>query len=152
VTAYLARRALQAVAVVLLVTLIVFGLLQLGPVGARANVVGASAAHRQFLVQYLSWLGHVLQGNLGFSTAQDEPVSTLLAASLPRTLILTGFATLIALLVAIPAGVVQAVRRSTAVDHVLRSLTYVFYGTPAFVLGSVLILVFAVRPPHLLGA
>jgi peptide/nickel transport system permease protein len=152
VTAYLARRVLQATAVVLLVTLIVFALLQLGPVAARADVVGAGGAHSQFLLQYLSWLGHVVRGNLGVS-ARSGSVSTLLAASLPRTLVLTGVSTLIALAVAIPAGILQAMRRSTVTDHVLRVFTYMFYGMPSFVLGSVLILFFAVnRHLHLFGA
>ncbi len=149
--AYLARRVLQAIAVVVLVTLIVFALLQLGPGGARADVVGSGAAHGQFLAQYLSWLGQVLRGNLGVSAAGGEPVSTLLAASVPRTLVLTGLATLIALAVAIPAGIAQAARRGTIVDHGLRGLTYVFYGIPPFVLGSVLILIFAVNL-HWFGA
>jgi peptide/nickel transport system permease protein len=139
VTAFLARRGLQAIAVVILVTLIVFTLLQLAPGSDRSAVVGG-AAHSQFLVQYLSWLGQVLQGNLGLSGQGGEPVTTLLATSLPRTLVLTGFATLIALAVAIPVGILQAVRPHTAVDRGLRVLTYVFYGMPAFVLGSVLIL------------
>jgi peptide/nickel transport system permease protein len=153
VTAYLARRVLQAAAVVLLVTLIVFALLHLGPGGSRAAVVGASAARRQFLVQYLSWLGQVLQGNLGFSARLNEPVSTLLAASLPRTLALTGISTVIALAVAIPAGIFQAVHRGQVADHALRAVTYAFYGLPSFVLGSVLILYFAVNPHlHLFAA
>jgi peptide/nickel transport system permease protein len=144
-TAYLARRVLQAVAVVLLVTLIVFGLLQLGPGADRAGVVGASAARQPFLLQYLSWLGQVVRGNLGRSSRLGEPVTTLLAASVPRTLLLMGLSTLIALVVAIPVGLVQAVRKSTAVDYALRTLTVVFYGTPAFVLGNVLILVFGIN-------
>lgn len=150
-TAYLARRVLQAIAVVVLVTLIVFGLLQLGPGADRVAVVGSSAAHSQFLVQYLSWLGQVLHGNLGQSAAGGESVSTLLAASVPRTLVLTGLSTLIALAVAVPAGILQAVRRRTAVDHGLRVLTYVFYGMPPFVLGSVLILFLGVDA-HIFGA
>lgn len=151
-TAYLARRVLQAIAVVLLVTLIVFALLRLGPITARADVVGAGAAHSQFLVQYLSWLGQVLRGHLGVS-ARAGPVSTLLAASLPRTLALTGISTLIALAVAIPVGILQAVRRGRATDNLLRLVTYVLYGMPSFVLGSVLILYFAVNPRlHLFGA
>jgi peptide/nickel transport system permease protein len=145
VSAFLARRVLQAVAVVLLVTLIVFGLLRLGPGAARAQLVGTGAAHSAFLLQYLGWLGQVLHGNLGLSTSPAEPVSTLLANALPRTLVLTGLSTLIALLVAIPAGIVQAVRRSTAIDHAIRALTYVCYGMPSFVLGYVLILIFSLH-------
>jgi peptide/nickel transport system permease protein len=150
-TAYLARRLLQAVAVVLLVTLIVFGLLRLAPGGAAAAVLGTGSAHQQFLLQYLTWLGRVLQGNLGYSRARNESVSALLAASLPRTLALTGISTLIALAVAVPLGLLQAVRRSRAADHVLRGLTYLFYGMPTFVLGAVLVLFFAVDH-HVFGA
>ena len=150
-TAYLARRLLQAVAVVLLVTLIVFGLLRLAPGGAAVAVLGTGSAHQQFLLQYLSWLGRVLQGNLGYSRARNESVSYLLAASLPRTLALTGISTLIALAVAVPLGLLQAVRRNRAADHVLRGLTYLFYGMPTFVLGALLVLFFAVDH-HVFGA
>ena len=143
-TAYLVRRVLQAVAVVLLVTLIVFGLIRLAPGSAAVAAVGSGSAHQQFLAQYLTWLGHVLSGNLGRSNRLNESVAALLAASLPRTLVLTGVSMLIALLVAVPMGLLQAVRRSSPVDHVLRVLTYLCYGMPPFVLGSVLVLYFAV--------
>jgi peptide/nickel transport system permease protein len=143
-TAYLARRLLQAIAVLLLESLIVFVLLKLAPGGATADVLGAGSVHQQFLVQYLTWLGHVLRGDLGYSRARNESVTLLLAASLPRTLVLTGFSTLLALAVSVPLGLLQAVRRNQAADHVLRGLTYVFYGTPTFVLAAVLVLFFAV--------
>jgi peptide/nickel transport system permease protein len=151
VTAYLARRFLQAVAVVLLVTLIVFGLLRLAPGGATADVLGTGSVHQQFLLQYLTWLGRVLQGNLGYSRVRNETVTYLLAASLPRTPALTGIATLIALAVAIPLGLLQAVHRGRAADQALRGLTYLFYGMPTFVLGALLVLFFAVDN-HVFGA
>jgi peptide/nickel transport system permease protein len=151
VTAYLARRVLQAVAVVLLVTLIVFGLIRLAPGGAAVGVLGSGSAHQQFLAEYLTWLGHVLSGNLGHSLRLNESVGALLAASLPRTLVLTGLSTLIALVVAVPVGLVQAVRRNSPVDHLLRGLTYLLYGAPPFVLGLLLILYLAVDL-HIFGA
>jgi peptide/nickel transport system permease protein len=151
VTAYLARRVLQAIAVVVLVTVIAFGLTRLAPGGEAAAVLGSGSAHQQFLAQYLTWVGRVLHGNLGFSTRLNASVGSLLAASLPRTLVLTGSSTLIALVVAIPVGLLQAVRRNSAVDHVLRGLTLVFYGMPGFVLGLVLILFLAVDG-HLFGS
>jgi peptide/nickel transport system permease protein len=151
VTAYLARRLLQAIAVLLLVTLIVFVLLRLAPGGATTDVLGAGSAHQQFLPQYLAWLGHVLRGDLGYSRARNESVTFLLAASLPRTLVLTGLSTLIALLVAVPLGLLQAVRRGQATDHVLRGLSYAFYATPTFVLGALLVMFFAVDK-HIFGA
>jgi peptide/nickel transport system permease protein len=139
VTAYLARRVLQAVAVVVLVTLIVFGLLSLAPRSTLTAVVGAGAAHRPFLLVYLTWLGRVLHGNLGFSD-RNVSVGALLAASLPRTVVLMGVSTILALLIAIPVGLVQAVRRNTATDNVLRVFTYLCYGAPTFVLGLLLLL------------
>jgi peptide/nickel transport system permease protein len=151
VTAYLARRVLQAIAVVLLVTLIVFGLIRLAPGGAAAGVLGSGSAHQQFLAQYLAWLGHVLSGNLGRSLRLNDSVGALLAASLPRTLVLAGLSTLIALLIAVPVGLIQAVRRNSAVDHLLRGLTYLLYGAPPFVLGLLLILYLAVDT-HVFGA
>jgi peptide/nickel transport system permease protein len=151
VTAYLTRRMLQAIAVLLLVTLIVFGLLKLAPGGAAADVLGTGSTHQQFLLQYLTWLGRILHGDLGYSRLRNEGVTSLLAASLPRTLALMGISTLIALAIAIPLGLVQAARRGRAADHVARGLAYVFYGMPTFVLGAVLVLFFAVDK-HIFGA
>jgi peptide/nickel transport system permease protein len=150
-TAYLTRRILQAIGVVILVTLIVFGLLRLTPGGTAAAVLGPGSAHQQFLLQYLTWLARVLHGDLGYSRARNEGVTYLLAASLPRTLVLMGFATLIALVVAIPLGLLQATYQGRGFDHALRGLTYVFYSVPTFVLGAVLVLFFAVDK-HIFGS
>lgn len=144
-TGYLARRVLQAVAVVFAVTLIVFVLLRLAPGGAAAAVPGGGSVHQQFLLQYLSWLGQVLQGNLGFAPKLNETVGSVLAASLPRTLALTVTSTVIALAVAIPVGLIQAVRRNTGTDHLLRGVTVLFYGMPSFVLGPLLVMFLADR-------
>ncbi|MGO8960725.1 MAG: ABC transporter permease [Streptosporangiaceae bacterium] len=144
-TIYLARRVLQAVAVIFGVTLIVFALLRLAPVGAAAAVVGSGSAHQQFALQYLTWLGRALQGNLGFAPKLNQTVASVLAASLPRTLALTVTSTVIAVVVAIPIGLIQAVRRNTGTDHVLRGLTLLFYGMPSFVLGPLLVMFFADR-------
>jgi peptide/nickel transport system permease protein len=164
VTAYLARRVLQSLAVLAGVTLILFVVLGLAPGGVAGAMLGPHPSaeqasvfrhefglHSPFLLQYVGWVSQILQGNLGFSYVRNESVATLLAVALPRTLALTVTATVIALVVAIPAGMVQALRRGTRTDHALRGLTFVFYGTPSFVLGSVLILVFAVRL-HVFGA
>ena len=150
-TAYLTRRILQAIGVVLLVTLIVFGLIKLAPAGTSADVLGNGSVHQQFLLQYLSWLGRVVRGDLGYSPQRNESVDSLLAASLPRTLALMGISTLLALVVAIPLGLLQATRRGRVEDRVLGGLTYLFYGMPTFVLGALLVLFFAVDN-HIFGA
>ena len=151
-TAYLARRLLQSAAVIVLVTLIVFTLIKVAPGSATAAVLGDGSVHQEFLAQYLTWLGRVIQGNLGYSARLNETVGSLLAASLPRTLILTGLSTIIALVVAVPLGLFQAVRKNTLADHLLRGVTYACYGIPTFVLGAVLILFFATGGLHVFGA
>ena len=92
-------------------------------------------------VQYLTWLGQLLQGNLGFSYKQNQSVDTLLRENLPRSLVLVGSSTIIALLVAIPMGTYQAVRRNKPDDYVLTGMSLVFYSMPSFFLGIILIIV-----------
>ncbi len=161
---YLIRRVLQAIAVLVIVSLLVFAFLWLlpgGPQQAMLSGIGSparlAALRRDYgigqpaVAAYLSWLVQVLHGNLGYSYLQNTSVGSLLAASLPRTLVLTVLATALAAVVAIPAGLMQAARRGSPADLVLRGLSYLGYGMPSFFLGSILILVFAVRL-RLLGA
>jgi peptide/nickel transport system permease protein len=161
-TGYLARRLGQAVVVVLLVTVIVFILLHLLPggparaqLGPRATPLAvASFNHemgydRPVPVQYWAWLTQLATGNLGFSITLNQPVGELIGQRLPKTLVLTVLATLLALVVAVPLGMVQAVRRNRATDWVLTFWAFVVYATPPFFLGVVLIVVFAVYLPIL---
>ena len=92
-------------------------------------------------MQYLTWLGQLLRGNLGFSYKQNQSVDSLLREDLPRTLLLVGSSTIIALLVAIPMGTYQAVRRNKPDDYVLTGMSLVFYSMPSFFLGIILIIV-----------
>ena len=153
-TAYLVRRVLQAIVVLIGVSLIVFLLLQALPGGParaalqlRANPATIHAFDVQYgllkplPVQYLTWLGQLLRGNLGFSYKQNQSVDSLLREDLPRTLLLVGSSTIIALLVAIPMGTYQAVRRNKPDDYVLTGMSLVFYSMPSFFLGIILIIV-----------
>jgi peptide/nickel transport system permease protein len=160
VITYLVRRIGQAAVVLILVSLIVFSLRWLLPGGPQQALLGAGGStaggpaygpRRPLPLQYLSWLGQVLHGNLGYSAVQNASVGSLLAASLPRTLALTLTATVLAVIVAVPAGLAQALWRDSPFDRALRGLTYLGYGMPSFFLGSILILVFAVRL-HVFGA
>lgn len=163
---YLVRRLFQALVVLVLVTVVVFAFRWLLPGGPAHALLGASPAgtgpgaaalRRDYglgspaVVQYLAWLGQVLHGNLGFSYVQGSSVGSLLAASLPRTLALTLTATVLAIIVAVPAGLAQALIRGSFGDAALRGVSYLGYGMPSFFLGSILILVFAVRL-HWFGA
>ena len=157
---FLIRRILQAAIVVLIVTAITFILLRaipgnvaiavLGPASYRNPAVLAQfnaeyGFDKPWFQQYLLWLGHLLQGNLGFSWTLDQSVASLLAQRLPKTIALVGISTLLALIVAVPIGMWQAVRRNKAADYTFTSLSFLFYAAPTFFVGTVLILVFSVK-------
>jgi len=157
---FLIRRILQAAIVVLLVTVLTFILLRAIPGNVAVAILGPSAyrnpaALAQFnaqygfdkpwFSQYLLWLGHLLQGNLGFSWKLDQSVASLLGQRLPKTIILVGFSTILALIIAVPVGLWQAVRRNKPVDYTFTALSFLFYAAPTFFVGTVLILVFSVK-------
>lgn len=156
-TGYLLRRIVQAVAVVFGVTVIVFVLLHLLPGGPARAILGnratplqvhlfnvANGYNRPLPVQYGLWIGQLLRGNLGFSYQLNQSVASLISERLPKTLLLSGVSTLIALAVAVPLGILQAVRRNSAIDYALTGAAFVFYATPTFFLGLLLIIFLAV--------
>lgn len=153
---YVLRRLLQAVVVVLVVTVVVFGLLQALPGGPARGILGQQATAQQvaafeaaqgldqpLVVQYVQYLGRLLTGDLGTSYVLNQTVAGAIADRLPQTLLLTVLATAVAVLVAIPLGVVQALRRNRPTDYVVTALGFLAYSTPVFFLGLVLVLVFA---------
>lgn len=155
---FLLRRCSQAVVVLLLVSLIVFGLLHLLPGGPARAILGTHATPTNIAafnqqngldspvpVQYWHWLTGVLSGNLGFSYVQNQSVASLLAQRLPKTAFLAGVSVLLAVLIAVPVGFFQAVRRNRAGDYVVTTVTLVLYSTPAFWVAILLIDVLAVR-------
>ena len=161
-TGFIARRVLQSIVVVILVTVIVFILLHLLPGGPARAQLGPRATpamvatfdhrmgyDRAWPVQYGTWLAHLATGNLGFSAKLNQSVISLIGERLPKTLILTIVSTIIALAVAIPLGVVQAVKRNRATVYTITFWAFVFYATPPFFLGVVLIVVFSVYLPIL---
>jgi peptide/nickel transport system permease protein len=155
---FLLRRGSQAVVVLLLVSIIVFGLLHLLPGGPARAILGTHATPTAIAafdkangldspvpVQYWHWLTGVLSGNFGFSYVLNEPVSSLLAQRLPKTAFLAGVSVLLAVLIAVPIGFYQAVRRHRVGDYVVTTVTLVLYSTPAFWVAILLIDLLAVR-------
>ncbi len=161
-TGFITRRLLQSIVVVLLVTVLVFVLLHLLPGGPARAQLGPRATpaaianfnhhmgyDRPVPIQYWNWLTQLVTGNLGFSTKFNQPVASLIGERLPKTLVLTVLSTLFALVVAIPLGLIQAVKRNHAADYAITAGAFIFYATPPFFLGVVLIVVFAVYLPIL---
>lgn len=153
--AYLVRRTGQAIVVVFGVSVVVFVLIHLlpdfprGAFGPRASPqqinqqIKLWGFDRPLWDQYLSYAGQLVHGNLGFSALHNLPVSTVLANALPRSAFLLGVSTVIALVVAVPLGILQAARRNRVEDYVLTGTTFVFYSMPSFWLGILLIAFFA---------
>lgn len=159
-TGYIIRRLLQAVVVLIGVTMLVFGMEHLIPggssgiaraiLGPRATPVAIAAWERQngydspVWYQYWVFLSHLLQGNLGFSYKLNRSVDSIIANDLPRDILLVGTSLVLAVLIAVPVGIAQAVKRNQAVDYAGTATAFVLYSMPSYALGLILISVFAV--------
>jgi len=154
---YVIRRLIQSVGLIFGVSIIVFVLVRLIPGDPARIMLSDSASPEQVLamrhqmgldrpipVQYLVFLGHAFRGDLGRSLFYGEPTVAVLLGHLPATLLLATTAFVFALLVAVPMGVVSAVRRDTAWDYLGMGVAMVGQSVPAFWLGLMLVLVFAV--------
>ncbi|TDB96134.1 ABC transporter permease [Micromonospora fluostatini] len=153
---FVLRRLLQSAVVLLGVTLVVFLLLQLVPGDPVRVALGTrfdqetydalrerSGLDRPLLAQYLSYVGHALTGDLGVSFRSGQPVTTIVLERLPATLSLAVTAVLLALLVAVPLGIVSAVRSGSLVDHAARVFSQFGVSVPDFWMGIMAILLFA---------
>jgi peptide/nickel transport system permease protein len=156
-TAYLVRRVIQGIAVVFGVTLIVFVILHALPGGPARGMLGPEATPQQvqqfiaangynkpLWVQYWHFVDQTVHGNLGYSYTNNQTVGTLLAEDIPKDAVLLALAYIVALAVAVPLGILQALRRNSAVDYVSTGISLIAYSMPVFWLGLLLILGFAV--------
>jgi peptide/nickel transport system permease protein len=154
---YILRRTLQSVVVLVLVTWLVFLLTRLIPGGEAREVLGPRASPASIAnfnringlnlplwQQYWQLVDGYLHFRFGYSFKLNEPVGAVIENRLPKTLVLVGLATLIAIIVAIPLGVFQSVRRNKVSDHVLSAFSLVAYSMPTFYIGPLLILYFAI--------
>ncbi|MFH1486153.1 MAG: ABC transporter permease [Chloroflexota bacterium] len=150
---YIIRRLLLAIPVLLGVSMVIFAMVRilpgdvatarLGDEASAADIARLAAAlglDRPMYVQYLEWLGGVLTGNPGVSLWTDLPIRTMLASSIPVTVELTVLATVVSLLIALPAGVVSAVYQDRPLDYVARLLGIAGLAVPNFWLGTLLVI------------
>ncbi len=154
--AFILRRLAQAVLVMLAVGLIAFSLFRyvgdpvlfmLGQDATpedRARITQLLGLDQPFYVQYAKFLGNALRGEFGLSLRQAQPVSKLIMERLPATLELSFIAASFAVLAGIAMGVYTALRRNTWLSQTLLALSLVGVSLPTFLIGILLILVFAV--------
>lgn len=151
------RRAVRAVVVLWVVSVVVFALLRLAPGDPITLLMGETASPRQIAaakhelgfdapipVQYGIFLTHAVRGDLGQSVLYKEPALQVVAQGLPYTLLLSALAFVLSLAIAIPIGVMAAVRRETFWDYLGVGLALVGQATPPYWLGIILILGFSV--------
>ena len=155
---YLLRRVVQIPLVLVVVSLAIFAITRATPgdpvqimLGMETSPGAAEALKKEFNldrplpVQYLLWMGQVLQGDFGRSIRLNQPVTALLRERLPVSLQLAAAAMVIALIVSIPLGIVAALRRGTWIDNVLTGFTVLGFALPNFALALILIYIFSIK-------
>lgn len=154
----IARRLLQLVPTIVIVSMMIFGLQQLLP-GDPATIMAGEERDPEVIeqirkqyrldqpipVQYVYWIKGVVTGDLGESMRLKEPVSRLVAQKLPVTLQLATMAMIIAILIGVPAGIISAVKKGTVWDYVVNIISLWGISTPNFWLGILLIFLFSVH-------
>jgi peptide/nickel transport system permease protein len=157
-TRYIARRIGQSIAVVIGVMILTFILVHLEPGNTARAVLGLKATparialfnntyglNKPLPVQFVLYCDKVLHGDLGISYVSQQPVSTLIAQRLPRDAVLLGISTLLALIIGLPTGLYQAVRRGTIMDDVVAGTWFTLYSAPDFMEALILIAIFCVH-------
>ena len=155
---YLVKRLLHAVPVFIGISLVVFSLIHLIPGDPAIAVLGEQATDEEVNAlreewhlndplwqQFGIWLLNILQGDLGRSLHTNQPVSEIIASRLPATAILSGIAIVVSLMIAIPIGIISALKRNSWIDHVARVIAMLGVSIPNFWLGIVFIIIFAVH-------
>jgi len=155
---FLLRRILAVLPVLFVVSLVVFLILRLAPGDPAAVIAGNSATNediakiqvqlgldRSIPVQYGIWMGNVFRGDLGFSYYLNKPVAELIAQRVEPTLSLAFGTVILALLIAVPLGTLAAWRMGGWLDRLLSGFSVAGFSVPVFVIGYLLIYLFAIR-------
>ncbi|MBI1416023.1 MAG: ABC transporter permease subunit [Limimaricola sp.] len=157
-TAYLLRRLVQSALILLGVSFITFFLLYVLPADPVRQIAGRAATQQTvenirhqlgldqpFVVQYIRYLGGLMQGDMGRSYLQKTEVASLIAARLPPTLLLMAAGIFCELVLGLTMGVIAALRRGRAADTGLMITSFVAVSAPQFLVSLLLLYVFAVR-------
>jgi peptide/nickel transport system permease protein len=155
---YILRRVLATLPVMAIVALFVFSLLYIAPGDPAVVVAGDQASpadverirqslglDQPFLVQFGTWLGHILRGDLGTSIFTGLPVAAMIAQRIEPTLSLMAITLVLTILVAVPLGVVAAWKAGSLLDRAIMAFAVFGFSLPVFVVGYVLAYVFALE-------
>lgn len=157
-TEYTIKRLIIGVFIILAVTVILFGIMQAMPgdpiellAGERVSPEKIAQLKAQWgldkpvYMQYFYWLSRIIRGDFGRSMVTKLPVIELIKARLPYTLLLTGSALIVEYVIAIPLGLLAALKWGSKTDHVVVTLSIVLWSMPSFWLGVLLMIIFAIK-------
>jgi len=155
---YAAKKLILGVFIVLTVTITLFGIMQAMPgdpveliAGERvsperiAEIRAQWGLDKPIYIQYFYWLSRILRGDFGTSIVTKLPVSELIKARLPYTLLLTGSALAFEYIIAVPLGLLAALRWNTKVDRLLVVISTILWSMPNFWLGVILMIIFGIK-------
>lgn len=156
---YILRRIFIAVPTIVAISFVVYVILALAPIDplsqfgadprltqeARESIRRSLGLDDPWHIRYVKWLVATVTGNFGNSFMTGAPVINLIMQRLPNTLAVVGVAYLVGILIAIPVGMLSAVKRNSATDHVVSTFAYVGFSVPTFFTGLLLIIIFSVK-------
>jgi peptide/nickel transport system permease protein len=156
---YLLRRLIISVPTLLVISMVVFAILALAPGDplaglalnpnippeVRENIRRSLGLDQPWPVRYVKWLWAMMQGDFGISFFSRAPVLDLVRERLPNTLAVLGVAYVVSILLAIPIGVISAVRRYSLFDHAVTTFAFMGFSVPTFFTGLLLIMLFSIK-------
>lgn len=158
---YALKRLLQLIPILLAITFLSYGMIRIagsdvveqkmentsGTVSQEMidNARAELGLDKPFVVQYFTWLGNLLRGDMGTSYVSNKPVFSTFVSKLPATLLLTVVSILLTVLISIPLGIWSAVKQNTATDYVIRTASFIGNSLPNFFVSLLLMYFFAIR-------
>jgi peptide/nickel transport system permease protein len=156
---YILRRVLLAIPTLFATSFIIFAILSLAPgdplsqfaanpnipAEVRENIKATFGLDQHWTIRYLKWLWAMPQGDWGFSFASRIPVLDLIWQRIPQTLWVVGTSYVIAVLIAIPVGIISAVKQYSIFDQLATTFSFIGFSVPTFFTGLLLVLLFSVK-------
>ena len=158
---YAVRRLLQLIPILLAITFLSYGMMRIAGsdvieqkmenTGGMVSQEIIDAAREElgldkpFVVQYFSWLGNLLRGDMGISYVSNKPVFSTFVSKLPATLLLTVVSILLTVVISIPLGIWAAVKQNKVTDYVIRTASFIGNSLPNFFVSLLLMYLFAIR-------
>src|SRR6266511_2373127 len=156
---FVIRRLLIAIPTLIAISFVMYAILALAPIDplaqfatdprvppeTRERIREALGLTQPWPIRYVKWLTALIQGDFGTSFMSHSSVAALIWQRLPTTLAVVGVAYIVGVLIALPAGILSAVRRNTVLDKIITSAAYVGFSVPTFFTGILLIIIFSIK-------